>query len=253
MLTENKFGKYLLYAIGEIALVMIGILLALQVSNWNEQRKDKKEQHFLLTKMRSDIESDKERIAKRIELSNSSIENYIECLDILASDKEVSRAEFMTLFGNILATNQFTQTTTTFDNLVSTGKIELIQNEALLDAIVGYYNKEYKEWDGAMKHYTRNIIAPYIMSTDHIPNMQGTKGLDYSKYGFGEFYAEDVHRFKMAPKTVEDYREDQFIINALRVKTFNYQGQLTLFIEMQDEMENLTKMIEKETNRLSQE
>ncbi len=39
MLTENKFIKYLIYAIGEILLVVIGILIALQVNNWNEERK----------------------------------------------------------------------------------------------------------------------------------------------------------------------------------------------------------------------
>ena len=39
LLTDNKFSKYLLYAIGEILLVVIGILIALQVDNWNEQRK----------------------------------------------------------------------------------------------------------------------------------------------------------------------------------------------------------------------
>jgi len=39
VLIENKFSKYLLYAIGEIILVVIGILIALQVSNWNEQKK----------------------------------------------------------------------------------------------------------------------------------------------------------------------------------------------------------------------
>ncbi|MFT6995454.1 MAG: hypothetical protein ACJA1P_002199 [Maribacter sp.] len=38
LLSENKFSKYMLYAIGEIALVMIGILLALQVNNWNEAK-----------------------------------------------------------------------------------------------------------------------------------------------------------------------------------------------------------------------
>jgi len=39
LLTENKFIKYLIYAIGEILLVVIGILIALQVNNWNEERK----------------------------------------------------------------------------------------------------------------------------------------------------------------------------------------------------------------------
>ena len=38
MLTENKFTKYLIYAFGEIVLVVIGILIALQVNNWNEQK-----------------------------------------------------------------------------------------------------------------------------------------------------------------------------------------------------------------------
>jgi hypothetical protein len=37
-LTENKFGKYLTYGIGEIILVVIGILIALQINNWNEER-----------------------------------------------------------------------------------------------------------------------------------------------------------------------------------------------------------------------
>mgnify|MGYP001591841413 CR=1 FL=1 len=40
LLSENKFSKYLLYAIGEIILVVIGILIALQINNWNEKRKN---------------------------------------------------------------------------------------------------------------------------------------------------------------------------------------------------------------------
>ena len=39
LLTDNRFGKYLLYAIGEILLVVLGILIALQVDSWNEERK----------------------------------------------------------------------------------------------------------------------------------------------------------------------------------------------------------------------
>ena len=42
LLSDNKKGKYLKYAIGEVVLVMVGILLALQVNNWNEDRKETK-------------------------------------------------------------------------------------------------------------------------------------------------------------------------------------------------------------------
>lgn len=65
LLTENppigragKFSKYLLYAIGEIVLVMIGILLALQVNNWNEQRKIRKTSDTYRAKLIQDMVSD---------------------------------------------------------------------------------------------------------------------------------------------------------------------------------------------------
>ncbi len=56
LLTENKFSKYLLYAIGEIALVMIGILLALQVNNWNEEQKIKKIEKRMLEELVENLE-----------------------------------------------------------------------------------------------------------------------------------------------------------------------------------------------------
>lgn len=56
MLTEKKFSKYFTYAIGEIVLVMIGILLALQVNNWNEQRKQKQEIESILLKIYSELD-----------------------------------------------------------------------------------------------------------------------------------------------------------------------------------------------------
>jgi len=42
LLSESKFSQYLIYAIGEIVLVVIGILIALQINNWNEEKKLKK-------------------------------------------------------------------------------------------------------------------------------------------------------------------------------------------------------------------
>ncbi|MGB6034831.1 MAG: DUF6090 family protein, partial [Cryomorphaceae bacterium] len=59
LLSKNKFTQYVIYAIGEIALVMIGILLALQVNNWNELRKQQESLKaiYLITKedLRNDI------------------------------------------------------------------------------------------------------------------------------------------------------------------------------------------------------
>ena len=54
---ENKTSKYLKYAIGEIVLVVIGILIALQINNWNEDKKLKKEENKLLLALLEEIES----------------------------------------------------------------------------------------------------------------------------------------------------------------------------------------------------
>jgi Family of unknown function (DUF6090) len=58
LLSENKFSKYLVYAIGEVFLVMIGILLAFQVNQWNEKRKEQLLELDLLSEVRESLKED---------------------------------------------------------------------------------------------------------------------------------------------------------------------------------------------------
>ena len=55
LLSENNFGKYLLYALGEILLVVIGILIALQVNNWNESKKISRQEIVLIEKVQTGL------------------------------------------------------------------------------------------------------------------------------------------------------------------------------------------------------
>jgi len=66
LLTINKFTQYLLYAIGEIALVMAGILLALQVNNWNEQKKERIREVSLLRELKGNLETNIQNLEKDI-------------------------------------------------------------------------------------------------------------------------------------------------------------------------------------------
>jgi len=58
LISENRFSKYLLYAVGEIVLVVIGILIALQVNNWNEQRKQNMQKNLIIQSLLSDLKMD---------------------------------------------------------------------------------------------------------------------------------------------------------------------------------------------------
>jgi len=66
LLMENKTGKYFKYAIGEIVLVVIGILIALQINNWNEKRGQEKTVKSIYSIIKSDLTNDIEKFDKII-------------------------------------------------------------------------------------------------------------------------------------------------------------------------------------------
>ncbi|WP_445386531.1 DUF6090 family protein [Robiginitalea sp. IMCC44478] len=82
LIFKNHLSRYLLYAIGEIALVMIGILLALQVNNWNEERKQKQEEQVLLANLLKDLESAAQQSAVFISSEEKLVNNLVLLLGV---------------------------------------------------------------------------------------------------------------------------------------------------------------------------
>ena len=73
LLSENNFSKYLIYAIGEIVLVVIGILIALSLNNWNDSKKKKIEERVLLTELMKNLEINITQIKEDIEWDSVAI------------------------------------------------------------------------------------------------------------------------------------------------------------------------------------
>ena len=147
LLSENKTGKYFKYAIGEIILVVIGILIALQINTWNENHKSKNEAKFQLSKLKDNLKADKSQLKNAIDVDSINIENLKICVRTLSNDEEISMEEFTNHFQFIYNTNGFDPTRGTFESLISSGKIELISNQDLLDALFSYYNNNsYTAW-----------------------------------------------------------------------------------------------------------
>ena len=67
LLTENRFSKYFLYAVGEIVLVVIGILIALQVNTWNQHRINQNLELKLLEDLKRDLKTDLKNLSTKIE------------------------------------------------------------------------------------------------------------------------------------------------------------------------------------------
>ncbi len=139
LIESGSARKYLLYAIGEILLVMIGILLALQVNNWNERRTTDEKVVLALLKLKQDISNDLESF-KRLDSTYATWhEQAVLMLSELgaASKRELSSFEdFVVGRGSM---NHLSITTTTLEEMTSTGLLYQISNPDISRAIVQYY------------------------------------------------------------------------------------------------------------------
>jgi ABC-type phosphate transport system permease subunit len=71
LLNENKFSKYVIYAIGEIILVVIGVLIALQIDNWNDFEKNKRQEQVIVDNILQDLKNDKAGLTDMIDKRTS--------------------------------------------------------------------------------------------------------------------------------------------------------------------------------------
>jgi hypothetical protein len=92
LLMENKTRKYLTYAVGEIVLVVIGILIALQINNWNEQRKTNAITHLYYNQLLEDFEKDKNYIEETSTVIDSNLVRY-EAYEAIYDEKDLTLPE----------------------------------------------------------------------------------------------------------------------------------------------------------------
>ena len=143
LLGDQKFRKYLLYALGEIALVVIGILIALQVNNWNEQRKEQKELDGYLSTISKNINRDLEQLETLVEYRRKSKAGstvYMEFLDEELIPADVIN-EYYAEYWNHLAIFEmyFTPDRSGFEALKTSGFLGRLQGSELETELYKYY------------------------------------------------------------------------------------------------------------------
>ena len=167
VLTDNKFSKYLLYAVGEILLVVIGILIDFQVDGWNEERKSSIETNRLLHDLQDEIE-----IA--VESRNEIIDGYKSSRDRLASALDKITANPPQKLSNMecqeVAMSHYIRWSpfriSTLDEMVTSGKISLIKDVGLRNALLDFKNLSVSN----MEEITQTIMEPNVL-VDEFPNL----------------------------------------------------------------------------------
>ena len=136
LLTENNFSKYVLYAIGEIVLVVIGILIALQINNWNAEQKIEKEEIGILNNLLESLHAAKEQ--SNIEIFNESQlkESLLVALGKNSNKSELSLNTIPdSLFYDILwNSNPSVPVLSSYSDIKNTGKIGVIKNRKIRES-----------------------------------------------------------------------------------------------------------------------
>ncbi len=138
----GKTGKYFKYAIGEIVLVVIGILIALQINNWNEDRKDRKVELKILQSINSDLLEDIQNLKVMMVFDSIMIEQNNTLFTILENKNSIYNTEMEPLFGNINRYGVFYPQKIGYESLKSSG-LEILQSDSLRAAIVTLYDFHY--------------------------------------------------------------------------------------------------------------
>ena len=240
LMEQSKVRKYLFYAIGEIALVMIGILLALQVNNWNENRLQENEEAFYLQKLQQSITQDTTTYSQVIELLDSAIDN----LSIIQNElNDINKEAFsVDITSPLLSTYKRSIERSTWDNLISTGKISLIQNNAVSDSLFKYYyayENNILGWNEAQTHYTRQMIAPFLMEFDDT----NWDAFNITAANLGD----DVPL--LMKKSISEYRDEALFRNILRFKISTLESVKQVYIEILLKAKSLMSLIDQELTK----
>ena len=210
LLSEGKTGKYLKYAIGEIILVVLGILIALSINNWNEKEKLKVEEVKFLKNFKQSLIAD-------IEFNNFRFEKYEltkESISILLNHIEQDLPYQDSLkyhFGRI--TNTWTPkiNTEVFEALKSKD-LNLISNDDLRDKLISYYSWSNNVLDAQINTYVQRIedASSTIFNTRFNALWNG----NYQKYRVTKNF--DDLKLEMIPNNYNELKKDEVFIYFLR-------------------------------------
>jgi hypothetical protein len=174
---ENKTGKYFKYALGEIILVVIGILIALQINNWNIDRNNAKQEIALLSQLENEYEENLKEVNEKISMRYAMLssiktlftymENGIEDIPLDTIRKHISRTYKNPTFDG---PNGVTQ------EILSSGKLYLIQNSELKTHLSNWKNTTQKvvEEEQLLVNQNSNFYYEYVIKNYNRGKMSGS-------------------------------------------------------------------------------
>ena len=173
LMEQNKTGKYFKYAIGEIVLVVIGILIALSINNWNENRKDISKEKLVLISLLEDFKYSQSRIKTSLQIYPEEIKRLEATLNYIGKSLEELSEQMLTNIGNS-SYRSTALASGSIQSVLNTDKLELIRNDSLKNLLTAYPSErnKFQSQELNVKNIVltlhRPILESYVSLTDKI-------------------------------------------------------------------------------------
>ncbi len=175
MIKDNKVSKYILYAIGEIILVVIGILIALSINNNNEQRKQRAQEVHYLKNIKVDLGMNIKQIDEYIETRTSAIQSANTILEHYEGKPLIDLEAFSGHAITVYTWRKFFQANNTFQELVNSGNLALISNDSIKSILLNM-ETQYKVMKDEEAHFRYDaetlLYEPSFNMIDMNPSVQ---------------------------------------------------------------------------------
>lgn len=175
LIPGRRFRKYLLYAIGEIILVVIGILIALQINTWNNNRTQRLKETQYLSQIRDNLTQDMNNIDYTIKFNVQKEEAIRDAFKLFGTVQDMDSLSIgIQILMKTLPNYQiFNSTRTAFDNMLNANSIDLIRNNQLRQDLSAYYSEIDTEYStqGRIVQSNRKFvddISPLLMTREFL-------------------------------------------------------------------------------------
>jgi uncharacterized membrane-anchored protein YhcB (DUF1043 family) len=179
---ENKTGKYLKYAIGEIVLVVIGILIALSINNWNENLKSQAKELKIIKELKTDLISNKNRLKDKLEFFKKTKRDG-KLIEQHLSNRLAYNDSLQNYFSIPLQNFSFLLTYSAYENLKSQGLDNISSDELRLN-IIRLYDDDFgllKDQEFKMSNIFTNTSVPLTIKYFRTTLTKGLVPNDYQE------------------------------------------------------------------------
>lgn len=245
LMNQNKTTKYFKYAIGEIVLVVIGILIALSINNWNESNKRRVQEIKIYKEIVSDLELTKEEIQKDMQSHITFLHSNKALLNHLIEKKPYSDSLITHMF-NVSGDLQVYPKTSGFEALNSIG-LNLLSNDSIRIEITNLYQLYLKRvvnqgWRETPSNDIGKLMEPHLKRNLTIDTKKKERIIYYNNDSIG-IKATKIRNYNALLNDIEFQRTlNRTILN--RTGKINIHG---LFLKR---IEHAMKSIKEELNRL---